>query len=69
LYTIPKQNPVVYPRKIEIDRSAIELVNSFPVGNFGELVSGIITFSVFSEITKVFKKTDKIVVKQNRIHV
>jgi hypothetical protein len=46
MYTIPKQNPVVYPRIMEIDRNAIELVNSFPVGNFGELVRGIITFSV-----------------------
>ncbi|XP_060552364.1 tyrosine-protein kinase STK-like [Ruditapes philippinarum] len=40
MYTIPKQNPVVYPRRIEIDRNAIELKNSFPVGNFGELFSG-----------------------------
>jgi hypothetical protein len=47
-YTIPKQNPIVYPRRIEIDRNAIELVNTFPVGNFGELVIGIIFFSVFS---------------------
>ncbi|XP_060574818.1 tyrosine-protein kinase STK-like [Ruditapes philippinarum] len=39
-YSIPKQNPIVYPRRVEIDRNAIELVNTFPVGNFGELVIG-----------------------------
>ncbi|XP_060552365.1 tyrosine-protein kinase STK-like [Ruditapes philippinarum] len=40
IYTIPKQNPVVYPRRIEIDRNAIELGKSITVGSFGELVSG-----------------------------
>jgi hypothetical protein len=50
IYTIPKQNPVVYPRRVEIDRNAIELGKSITVGSFGELVSGIITFLILSEM-------------------
>ncbi|XP_060552368.1 tyrosine-protein kinase STK-like [Ruditapes philippinarum] len=57
MYTLPKQNPVVYPRRIEIDRNAIDFVNSFPVGSFGELFSGKLfrTLDVYNHRDKMQK--------------
>ncbi|XP_053388923.1 tyrosine-protein kinase FRK-like [Mercenaria mercenaria] len=49
----PRQNPVVYPRKLEIERESVAIIKSVKVGEYGELFTGKL-FNTF-DVTIVTK--------------